>query len=145
MDAHPYLCTECGGKFGTQRFDIKDIDNQKNRGIKKLQCKKCKNLSAANVTILRGKVRKSEWHCKCACLLHTERCPLSPAYFGERRWPGKDKELSAEDKLFLDDLVGPFDAGLEDVTHSFSSVAADFVSGLDSPCHRPFGRTPDSR
>jgi hypothetical protein len=53
---------------------------------------------------LHTSLRGSRIVCSCSCLMHTERCHLSPRYAGETRWPGSDGCISAEDRAYLDAL-----------------------------------------
>jgi hypothetical protein len=56
-------------------------------------------------------LKQSRRVCRCLQPLHKATCPLSPCYFGEKRWPGSDNMtssgqpfISAEERQFLDDL-----------------------------------------
>ena len=42
--------------------------------------------------------------CKCHGPIHRQSCPLSPVLYNERRWPGSDGWISADDRQFLDSL-----------------------------------------
>ena len=53
---------------------------------------------------LRAKCNKSEWFCKCGKTIHTKKCPLVPMFYHERRWPGGDAYITAEENMFLSQL-----------------------------------------
>ena len=103
-DTHLYTCTGCQKQMGFARFDKSSIRHFKHDGRQSLTCKDCATARTAREKALQAQLRKSKWVCKCFCLYHKERCPLSPCCYGERRWPGGDGYITEEDKRFLDSL-----------------------------------------
>ena len=77
----------------------------------KLERKECVSLVKSKITCLKERMKESKRICNCHCLIHKEKCPLSPCIYNERRWPGSDvcprtrkQYISAEDRAFLDGL-----------------------------------------
>ena len=50
---------------------------------------------------LEKKLKKSKRVCNCYQLLHASKCPLTPCYAGERRWPGSDGYINRVEMEFL--------------------------------------------
>ena len=103
-DVTLYECQVCKEKLGMKRFGVDALKHFKYHGRTKLQCNTCVAAVARRVQELQAELRKSKRICRCFCLLHKERCPLSPSYAGEKRWPGSDGFISAADRQFLDGL-----------------------------------------
>ena len=87
------------------------MKNYKYEQQTKLECKECVCLVKSKITCLKERMKESKRICNCHCLIHKERCPLSPCIYNERRWPGSDicprtrkQYISAEDRAFLDGL-----------------------------------------
>ena len=103
-DTTKYPCLVCGN-LGHTKFAAKDLNNWKTRGCKgKLACSDCKTRKQEidHKLKLRG-----AWTCTCpgtglqrTHLLNNEKCKLFPTTAGEKRWPGKNKGVSAEDFAF---------------------------------------------
>ena len=106
QDPELYECKMCRKKLGTKRYNGSDLLHYKYHSYTKLHCAQCKIDSTTREKELQRKVKGSKYFCKCGCPIHTERCPLTPCYAGERRWPGSDNGISAEDRVFLD-LLNP--------------------------------------
>jgi hypothetical protein len=111
--AHDYKlheCMQCSQSLGAKRFDHNMLHNHEHGGRNKVLCLLCASAITAKEQALyhnfssMKKAKKCQWFCKCFKLLHDQRCPLSPAYFGEKRWPGGDSAISEEDRKFLDGL-----------------------------------------
>ena len=85
-------------------FNQIQFNNHKNQNRKKLQCMQCVASTEERVRQLRKQMQKSKRRCKCHCRIHREKCPLTPVIFGEKRWPGSDGAISADDRKFLDEL-----------------------------------------
>ena len=111
----------CKQDLGAKRFDATQLSNYKYHDQPKLQCKGCVDTETAKVKALRQKLQdhkkdkqKRAWVCNCWRPFHSERCPLSPTFQGERRWPGgRDPErldtdgpniITKEERRFLDSL-----------------------------------------
>ena len=103
-DVELYVCRVCKKSLGATRFDTKALKNMKYVNRQKLECLLCATAVAKRVQLLKIAFQSSARFCKCFCPLHKERCPLSACYAGEKRWPGSDGVLSAEDRAFLDAL-----------------------------------------
>ena len=103
-DLETYTCQTCACSYGARRFQKIQLDNHKNHNRKKLQCMQCVAGAEERVRQLRKQMQKSKRRCKCHCLIHQEKCPLTPVIFGEKRWPGSDGAISADDRKFLDKL-----------------------------------------
>ena len=104
QDPNLYTCQRCHEELGTARFGKDLLHNFKCHDRQKLICLACTREDDARVSRLRRQFKASKVYCKCGCPIHRERCPLVPRYQGERRWPGCDADISAEDRTFLDDL-----------------------------------------
>ena len=103
-DINLYTCQRCHLDLGSKRFEIVLLEHFKHHGRQKLICLACTREEDKRERLLHFQFRGSKIFCKCGCPIHRERCPLSPCYFGERRWPGCDGIISAEDRLFLDEI-----------------------------------------
>ena len=77
-DVHLYTCTSCRKELGFARFDVHSIKHFKDHGRLSLTCKSCAAAKTARVKTLQAQLRQSKRVCKCFCLYHKERCPLSP-------------------------------------------------------------------
>ena len=100
----PCKCTACGESLGTARFDQHQLEHKKYRGQQKLQCKVCTASQLARISALKEALQKSKVRCKCFQPFHSEKCPLSPAYYGQKKWPGCDGHVTQLDRNFLDGL-----------------------------------------
>ena len=67
----------------------------------KLECADCVRKIADRLKELEKKLKKSKRVCNCYNLLHASKCPLTPCYAGERRWPGSDGYINREEMQFL--------------------------------------------
>ena len=103
-DIRLYPCTRCAREFGTTRFDKQVLKDLRDHGRSMLTCKECSTARAAREKALHAQLRKSKRVCKCFCLYHKDACPLSPCVYGEKRWPGSDGHITADDRAFLDNL-----------------------------------------
>ena len=103
-DIDLYKCTACGESLGTARFDQQQLKDLKFHGRQKLQCKVCTASQLARISALQKALQKSKVRCKCFQVFHSERCPLSPAYYGQKKWPGCDGHVTQLDRNFLDGL-----------------------------------------
>ena len=103
-DLAVYACRTCGEVFGASKFNAKAVNNFKYNERRQPACKTCEEAEAGRLKRLQNELRKSKVFCNCSCHMHTERCRLSPRYFGERRWPGSDGFITADDRKFLDQL-----------------------------------------
>ena len=103
-DLETYTCQTCACSYGARRFHQIELQNHKNQNRKKLQCMQCVAGAEERVRQLRKQMQQSKRRCKCHCLIHQEKCPLTPVIFGEKRWPGSDGAISADDRKFLDKL-----------------------------------------
>ena len=103
-DLETYTCQQCAGRFGAHRFGKDSLKDWKYHLRQKLICQVCVAQSEERVRMLRQRLQKSKRKCTCQCPIHREKCPLTPVLFGEKRWPGSDGAVSAEDRQFLDSL-----------------------------------------
>ena len=85
-----------------QKIDAGQLRNHKNYNREKLQCKQCHADGLQRVEQLRRALTRSKRVCKCFCRIHSQKCPLTPVIFGEKRWPGSDGAISADDRKWLD-------------------------------------------
>ena len=106
-DLETYTCQTCACKFGARRFNRHQLRHFKYHQRQKLICMQCTAAAEERVQQLRGQLRKSNRKCTCHCRMHKKKCPLDPVIFGERRWPGSDGAISADDRKFLDELNPP--------------------------------------
>ena len=110
-DLKTYTCSRCHRSSGWKLFDPQQMSDYKYHQQPKLECKECVCLVKSKITCLKERMKESKRICNCHCLIHKERCPLSPCIYNERRWPGSDvcprtrkQYISAEDRAFLDGL-----------------------------------------
>ena len=105
VDVQTYTCQACKKPSGCTHFDINLIRNFKNHGRSKLLCKPC--LAAENLRVknLQKKLKRSKRLCNCFRPIHVAKCPLSPCYFNEKRWPGNDGWITEQERAFLDKLI----------------------------------------
>ena len=89
-DLRKYRCQHCKKEAGGKCFDSNALLNYKYHGLSKLVCKTCEAEIRTRTTALQKKLKSSKRVCKCFCPIHRDKCPLSPAYYRERRWPGSD-------------------------------------------------------
>ena len=101
-DVKTYSCQACGKQCGWKHFDESLIHHFKHDGREKLLCKACVAQTAERIKILKKNLAKSKRVCKCGCPIHRPKCPLTPCYYNERRWPGSDGWISTDDRQFLD-------------------------------------------
>ena len=95
------LTVYCECKCRVFVFMLSSLVNQQvNRSISMA----CTKESDDKQTFLQQAFKRSKIYCKCGCPIHREKCPLVPRYAGERRWPGCDGCISAEDCTFLNQL-----------------------------------------
>ena len=106
-DLETYTCQTCRCKFGAQKFNRNLLWHHKYDGRKKPQCMQCVANAEKRMLQLRKLLQNSKRKCNCQCRIHREKCPLTPVIFGERRWPGSDGAISADDRKFLDELQPP--------------------------------------
>ena len=98
-DTEPYSCIH-GCVVGHRSFKKYALRNHKTPGRHdSLTCNAC--------GLREGEIRKKlnargSWKCTCGSqMTHQERCLLFPARSGEQRWPGKNKDVSADDWEFI--------------------------------------------
>ena len=104
-DLETYTCQTCACKFGAHKFNRDLLKNYKyHERPKKLQCMQCVANAEERVRQLQKQLQKSKRKCNCHSRIHQEKCPLTPVIFGEKRWPGSDGAISADDRKFLDEL-----------------------------------------
>ena len=96
-----YQCTNCKEMLGCKYFDAPQLYDTKRGRQTKVQCKTCTDGIATRLKHLEAALKKSKRRCTCYQLLHAAKCPLSPCYFGERRWAGSDGYITLEDSQFL--------------------------------------------
>ena len=108
-DTDPYTCQHCQKEGGYKAFDPDLMHHYKVHGRQKLLCRTCFANLAEKTKELQKKLRKSKRVCNCFSLVHRSKCPLEPCYYGEKRWPGSDGHISAEDRDVLDNLRPPPD------------------------------------
>jgi hypothetical protein len=105
-DTQLHTCSECSEQYGRSRFDPSHIHHALSHGRHYLPCDRCRAAIHARLGKLERFVRTSKWKCKCKQPIHAERCPLSPTFSGQRRWPGGDHTTSErvenDDRDFLD-------------------------------------------
>ena len=85
-------------------FDKHHLENYKYHRRKKLQCKQCVAGEEERARQLRRQLQQSKRKCNCHSRIHQAKCPLTPVIFGEKRWPGSDGAITADDRKFLDGL-----------------------------------------
>ena len=100
-DAEKYDCTSCGQAMGRTRFSAKVMHNKQKGQNTKLECMECEKKMAERLKVLEKNLKKSKRICTCYQLLHAEKCPLTPCYSGEQRWPGSDGYINRIDRDFL--------------------------------------------
>ena len=93
---------------GANKFATYALQNFICKRRPKIQCLQCETGVEARVRMLRKQLQKSKRKCTCQCRIHQEKCPLTPVIFGEKRWPGSDGAISADDRKFLDALNLPW-------------------------------------
>ena len=110
-DLKTYTCSRCHRSAGWKLFDPAQVHNYKHHQRSKLECKECVCLVKSKINCLKERIKESKRICNCHCLVHKEKCPLSPCLYNERRWPGSDacpktrkQYISADDRTFLDSL-----------------------------------------
>ena len=99
-----YACQNCKCEFGAKKFDATLLHHYRHHSRQKLECKECAAAAEKRVKELRGKLKGSKRICKCFCPIHQLKCPLTPVVYNEKRWPGSDTGITAEDRSFLDGL-----------------------------------------
>ena len=110
-DVTKYECQRCHQEFGAQKFDRHMMNHFNSHGRAKLECKQCVQVMAQELKKLKKQLKPSKVRCKCGSRLgHADKCPLTPVYQGQRRWPGCDKDktgqpyISPTDRDFLNGL-----------------------------------------
>jgi len=103
-DTKLYTCQNCECQVGSKKFDKNLLYNFKHRLRPTLICISCLAKAKKRERTLKDRLRQSKRICKCFCMIHKDKCPLSPVYYGERRWPGSDGFISEADRIFLDEL-----------------------------------------
>jgi len=103
-DVNAYRCQTCKVEYGGKKFDDIQLSHHKHHGRAKLECKQCVKDVVEKVKWLQGRLKGSKVRCNCGCPIHREKCPLTPVYYGHRRWPGSDGHISEEDRDFLNGL-----------------------------------------
>eukprot|EP00959_Pyramimonas_sp_CCMP1952_P318285 6660226-Pyramimonas_sp.AAC.1 len=76
------------------------LNNHKCMSRQKLECKECIVELEKKVKELRGRLKGSKRMCKCFCPMHQLKCPLAPVVYNEKRWPGSDAGVTAEERKF---------------------------------------------
>ena len=98
-------CMRCEKSWGIRKFHHKQWKHHEEGQQSLLVCTECKQQDDENLKRLRPLVQKSTFKCNCKNKLgHAERCPLTPTFHGEQRWPGKDKQVREQDRDFLNML-----------------------------------------
>ena len=69
-----------------------------------MECNECVKKLTEKLRGLQRDLKPSKVKCKCFCPIHREKCPLTPVYYGQRRWPGCDGNISEADRDFLNAL-----------------------------------------
>ena len=100
-DTAKYECTSCGQKRGRSAFACRPLNDWLQARNTKLECADCVRKIADRLKVLEKKLKKSKRVCNCYQLLHASKCPLTPCYAGERRWPGSDGYINGEEMQFL--------------------------------------------
>ena len=103
-DLTTYTCQRCRCDLGAGKFDNSRIQNHKYHEYERLECTECTTATTKRVRQLRKSLQRSNRICRCQCRIHQSKCPLTPVIFGEKRWPGSDGAISADDRKFLDEL-----------------------------------------
>ena len=106
-DLTAYTCQICANVMGGAMFDKSQLKNYNYHGRKAVQCKECASVATDRLRVLQERMRKSKRRCTCYANIHKDKCPLTPVVFGEKRWPGSDGAVTAEDRKFLDSLRPP--------------------------------------
>ena len=114
-DLKTYTCQTCAREFGAKKINQNQLHHFKYHQRKKLRCMQCVDATVDRVRQLREQLRKSKRKCTQYCRerqggncgMHHRKCPLTPQIFGERRWPGSDGAISADDRKFLDEQNPP--------------------------------------
>ena len=104
-DLRAYTCTTCACFYGGKKFDVVELETfkQHRRGfVYGLLCNAAKE---EQIRTLRRHMQQSRRRCLCHCRVHQAKNPLTPIYFGEKRWPGSDGAISAAERMFLEQLV----------------------------------------
>ena len=96
-----YQCSNCKEMLGCKYFEVQQLSDKKRGHQTKVECKTCTEGIATRLKHLEAALKKSKRRCTCYQLLHRAKCPLSPCYFGERRWAGSDGYITLEDSQFL--------------------------------------------
>ena len=102
-----YKCTHCKSEFGCKRFDDKMLDNFKASQQQKLECKSCSEVIATRLKQWESALKESKRVCKCFQSFHSAKCPQTPCYHGEKRWPGSDGHITFQDMQFLNGRKSP--------------------------------------
>ena len=103
-DMETYTCQQCTGSYGYNLFSKVQLNNSKLHLRKRRVCKPCTARGEERVRLLCKALQHSKRKCTCRCPIHQIKCPLTPVIFGERRWPGSDGAITADDRRFLDEL-----------------------------------------
>ena len=95
-DIGKYKCKDCKQLLGRRKFEANSIMNHNARTDTHLICQDCREREKS----IKKKFKlRGSWKCKCGKPIHTEKCDLFNGY-SERRWPGKNKGVSADDWTF---------------------------------------------
>ena len=105
-DVRGYLCVGCGIKRH-RLFSNAAIQNYNRGGLQSnLICSHCMRRSRE---IRRHFLQSGSWRCTCRKIagmrVHrptNEKCELFPRHAGEKRWPGKNKNVSIDDLALLE-------------------------------------------
>ena len=103
-DLQTYTCQTCKGEFGAVKFNTQLLKHYKYNDNKKLKCMQCIAGEKDRERRLQKQLRQSKRRCISHCRIHQAKCPLTPIVFGEKRWPGSDGAITADDRNFLDQL-----------------------------------------
>ena len=94
--ANTYICSH-GCKLGHRLFNTNQLANHIKRGDR-LTCLLCQNREKEISQKLHA---RGAWRCTCGSQLsHQPKCPLFPTHAHEKRWPGKNKNVSEADWEF---------------------------------------------
>ena len=103
-DLTTYTCRRCRRDLGVGKFDNGQIQNFKYHAYERLECTECSEQTTKILRELHKQMQGSNRICRCQCRIHQNKCPLTPIIFGEKRWPGSDGAISADDRKFFDEL-----------------------------------------
>ena len=97
-------CRSCKKEFGPLRFSENPSQAALGQNGTWMECTECAGTTEMKIKMLKSKLKTSRRKCNCGSRLHRDRCPLTPVRSGEKRWPGSDGAITAEEREFLDGL-----------------------------------------